>query len=214
MANHVYFNIHIDATSSAVDKLRDSLKTESVEITTTWAGEKLDPPYHSYKQLAELELQPFMASANPTFDEKGYLENSWDWYCSNVGAKWCNIEDWDGDYFNGYSAWCAPIEMVEYLVTFIGQWDEDVTAYMTYEDEFRNFIGICDFGLNSEGIAYSSADELDSDEIHHHVKEKFGNLVEKSTFWDEVHEIEGEEVCPNEWMDDFIYSFFENRGMV
>ena len=215
MANHVYFSIHIDAKEKAVNNLLDSLKTELVEIKTTWSGEKLDPPYHSYKQLAELELQPFMASANPTFDAEGYLENSWDWYCTNIGAKWCNVEDWD-EYgtFSGYSAWCAPIEMAEYLVTFIGQWDEDVTAYMTYEDEFRNFIGVCDFGLNSEGVAYSSTEELDSDEIHHYTKEKFGNAVENKFFWDETYEIEGEEVCPNEWLDDFVYNFFENRGIL
>ena len=104
--------------------------------------------------------------------------------------------------------------MVEHMVNFMAQWDEDATAYMTYEDEFRNFIGVADFGLNSEGECYSGYEEMDSDEIHHYTKEKFGNLVEKETFWDDLHEIEGEEVCPNEWLDDFVYSFFENRGQV
>jgi len=210
MANNVYFSIHITASDEAVQKLNKSLETETVEVKTTWGGEKLDPPYHTYQQLKELELQPFMASTNPTFDSEGYLENSWDWYVNNIGAKWCNIEDWDGYYFNGYSAWSPPIQMVEHLITYLGQWDEEATAYMTYEDEFRNFVGVADFGINSEGECYHVLEELDSDEIHHNVKEKFGNEVEKETFWDDTYEIEGEEVCPNEWLDDFIYSFFES----
>ena len=214
MANHVYFSINFDASEKAIQNFHDSLKTELVEIKTTWSGEKLDPPYHTYKDLQELDVQPFMASTNPQYDTDGYLENSWDWYVNNIGAKWCNIENWDEASFSGYSAWSPPVAMVEHIVNFMAQWDEDATAYMTYEDEFRNFIGIADFGLNSEGECYSGYEEMDSDEIHHYTKEKFGNLVEKETFWDDLYEIEGEEVCPNEWLDDFVHSFFENRGQV
>ena len=37
----------------------------------------------------------------PEYDE----EDSYNWYCSNVGAKWCHIEEWEGDYMNLCSAW-------------------------------------------------------------------------------------------------------------
>jgi len=213
MANHVYFSIHLNASEKAVKNLNDSLATEMVEVKTTWGGEPLEPPYNSYKELKELEVQPFMASANPTFDSDGYLENSWDWYVNNIGAKWCNLEDWNDDYFSGYSAWSPPIGMVEHIVAYLGQWDEDATAYMTYEDEFRNFVGIADFGVNSEGEGYSDYEELDGDDIHNELKKKFGNEVESENFWDKTYEIDGEEVCPNEWLDDLIYSYFENRSL-
>ena len=58
-----------------------------------------------------------MQHLNPKFDEEGHLTDSWNWYVSNVGAKWCHVEDCvyheDTQILNGYSAWSAPIDMCQ-----------------------------------------------------------------------------------------------------
>jgi hypothetical protein len=102
MANHVYF--HIDCDSRAED-FNNAFKTEEVEAP--W-GKRID--------FLSMEHQPFYNHVDKTFDEDGWLEGSFDWYCENVGAKWIDVEEAHDGFVYGHSAWSPPIAFVENLV--------------------------------------------------------------------------------------------------
>ena len=44
----------------------------------------------------------------------------------NVGAKWCHIEEWEGDYMNLCSAWSACTGFAGRLTTFLAETDPNV----------------------------------------------------------------------------------------
>ncbi len=127
MANHVHFNINLDLDSGQIALLEDTMKkveTENGEMKwKSWTAE-------------ELPIYP-----------KPYDENDWyGWGCESMGAKWVSIEDYQYDNISGYSAWSPPNPMVENLVQYIfDKVGGDVRATMTYEDEFRNYIGKSEF---------------------------------------------------------------------
>jgi len=64
------------------------------------------------------------------------------WYVDNIGAKWCSIEDLEGDYLTTESAWSAPITFVETLVKKLCEKYPGTYATMMYEDEAYNFVGV------------------------------------------------------------------------
>ena len=81
------------------------------------------------------------------------------------------------------SAWGAPIEGVERLLTAIAAICPDVVTEVTYEDEMPNFIG-ANFYV---GLDLDDSSEWDYDEIleeakrHHDLEEdEEGNLTEES----------------------------------
>ena len=88
--------------------------------------------------------------------EGGSLENGYDWYCENVGAKWCNIEEVEETQVYGYSAWSPPIEMLGHLAKYT-----KTGLRMTYEDEFRNFIGVA--WADEDGL--TSYEEVEGEEL-------------------------------------------------
>ena len=104
MANHVSF--YITATED-VD-FTESFKMHT--YTRTWEDSSWE-----VTEPIELEKQPFMQAAEPEFDEDDYLCDSYNWYCENVGAKWCNVEEVEETQVYGYSAWSPPIEMLGHL---------------------------------------------------------------------------------------------------
>ena len=135
MANHVHFNLQIEGI--------DEDQFESVISTQTRKMKSWDDSEYDFQEFKELDEQPFMSHCKREYDEDGYLKDSWNWYVNNVGAKWCTIEDFGGCMLTGYSAWSPPLDMAWNLVYHLSKtFNTRVTAKMTYEDEFRNFIGV------------------------------------------------------------------------
>tara|TARA_Y100000592_G_C5354238_1_gene260357 strand:- start:496 stop:735 length:240 start_codon:yes stop_codon:yes gene_type:complete len=79
---------------------------------------------------------------------------------------------------------------------------------MTYEDEFRNFIGVAHY---SDGV--NTWEELDSEDIKDLMREIFGDKVDSEDFWEhDVHKtLEGEEVQAIEELDEIVWKWFENN---
>ena len=143
-----------------------------------------------YKWFSDL----FVDGLNVTYEQA----EKYEWTVENIGPKWCYIEDFDVDE-NGcmirtVSAWGAPIEGVERLLTAIAAIFPDVVTEVTYEDEMPNFIG-ANFYV---GLDLDDSSEWDYDEIleevkrHHDLEEdEEGNLTEESedTVWENIWEI-------------------------
>ena len=89
MANHVYFTIHVEG-------LEDEQFQQHVKYETR-TGKNYNDEEYEYKALLEIEEQSFMSNVFKEFEE-GHLKDSYDWYCENVGAKWCHIEECEYGY--------------------------------------------------------------------------------------------------------------------
>jgi len=194
MANHVYFTITSEGRSLDVIKTQKSMRdygTGPFEI----------------EEAIELCNQPFMfeAKRGVAMDSDGWPKDSYTWHCEQIGAKWCNIEDWGDDFIGGYSAWSPPVEMLGHLAKYI-----DTELKMTYEDEFRNFIGVA--WADNEGL--TSYEEIVGDDLMELFLEKIGEdeLPEDFDWSDEV-EIVGENtvIDAHELYDDIVFNWFENQ---
>lgn len=206
MANHVYFNIELDCN------LSEAVAVQTIE-RKMWGNDST----YQVQELAE-------AHEFPMYAHLGYDDSCWyDWYCENVGAKWINFDDFDLDagYISGYSAWCAPVPFVEQLVQFLSEkLNKDIVATMTYEDEFRNFIGkdVWDsYTLDGEGDWYISHSEnyIESDALNALVEKRFGMKIQDDEFeWFEVlKDVKGNEMSPQEYLDDVVYNFFDTGDL-
>ena len=130
MANHVYFTIHVEGIED--EQFNESVKTEKRTIKN-WNDDDME-----ITEYLEIEHQPFMSKVEKQLDKDGDLLESYNWYCDNVGAKWCHIEEMQDGYISGYSAWRQPHELVLNLMEyFANEYNTEVNASMTYEDEFR-----------------------------------------------------------------------------
>ena len=204
MANHVYYNIDIDSSEAGLMVLEDALVT-TTKTQLNWEDKEIQ-----VEELAPIHELAFMPKAEK--DEHGDPVDSYSWYIDNVGAKWCHIEEWEPMHIGGYSAWSAPFYMAENIAKFIGQTDPNVTLSMTYEDEFRNFIGVANVSYY-EGEVHIDTEETDIDELYELMREHYG-LEEKDTEADDFdpHEerkdTEGNLSYPNEYVDDLVYEFF------
>ena len=153
------------------------------------------------RELLDIDKLKFMPEG--TYDKDGYLEDSWNYYVENVGAKWCNVEDVEENYFSGYSAWSAPIQFVQYLHEYLyDHHDKNHSIKMTYEDEFRNFIGVAHYADGNHDI-----DELESGDLMEELRGVFGDVVDNEDFWDGEYE-QGD---PSEEMDNIVWEWFENN---
>ena len=173
MANHVYFNITSD------EPMENCFKKETV--TRDYGNGPFE-----LTELVNVCYQPFMQEAmkDEEVDEDGWPKDSWNWHVDNCGAKWVNLEDADESYLTGYSAWSPPIPMLEHLGKFLGQ-----ELRMTYEDEFRNFIGVA--WVDNEGL--SSYEELDGGDLNQLLLEELGweDFPEDFEWWDSLDELDG-----------------------
>ena len=208
MANHVYFTIQIEGIED--EQFNKSIKEEKV------TRKDYDGNPYEVTEYVEIENQPFMEEVNKSFDEDGYLENSYDWYCNEIGAKWCHIDECQDKYISGYSAWRQPHELVINLIEhFAKKYDTEVSASMTYEDEFRNFMGKQYFGSDKEqdeGWYAWEGDylETDGDELVQEFNERFPDIdttAEDFDWYDEV-KIGGDAIYPNEVLDEIADSFW------
>jgi len=207
MANHVYFTIQIEGIED--EQFNENIKEEKV-TRKDYEGN----PYE-VTEYVEIENQPFMEEVNKSFDEDGYLENSYDWYCNEIGAKWCHIEECQDRYINGYSAWRQPHELVINLIEYFAKkYDTEVTASMTYEDEFRNFMGKQYYGSDKcedDGWYGWEGDysETDGDELMQQFRELYPSIdTDDEDFWYGEYEIEGEKIYPSEVIDELADDFW------
>ena len=207
MANHVYFNIEIDGLSE--EQHNCLFKTEVASRPHWVEGE--DPI--EYEELVEVHEQPFMSNVERTYDKDGWLENSYSWYCDEVGAKWCHIEEWHYDsMITGYSAWSTPYQMVCHMLEYASnRFNIELSARMTYEDEFRNFIGRDFFETyhSDEGFYCSHSEEsIDGSELNELLEENLGCEISSDDFeWFEEYKDTGK--VPSECVDEMVYNFFE-----
>jgi hypothetical protein len=117
-----------------------------------------------------------------------------------IGAKWAYAQDWDTTGISMYSAWCAPMDFVDYLVEEVAKVDPESIAVFTYEDEMPNFIGA---QVYCGGEIYDG-DEIDDEHIRNNLLRRQEDLRE---IWDDVEE---------EWQDDgdlyfeYIWEYIES----
>ena len=193
MANNVHFSINFDLDDGQIALLEDTMKkveTENGEMKwKSWTAE-------------ELPIYP-----------KPYDEKDWyGWGCESMGAKWVSIEDYQYDNISGYSAWSPPNPMVENLVQYIfDKVGGDVRATITYEDEFRNYIGKAEFWIE-DGQSMYDVDEVESDGLIDTLEEWSGWKTQEPDFewWELTKAKNGEEYEPQEVMDEMVYGFFED----
>ncbi len=207
MANHVYFTISIEG-------LTDEQWDEGVKMVKGTRNDYDGNPYE-YEDWDYIENQPFMASVKKTFDKDGELENSYDWYCNNVGAKWCNIEEMDSCFITGYSAWRQPIELVANLIEwYSNEFDTEVSAIMTYEDEFRNFLGKQYFAVEHNNLQWTAYEgetyETDGDELVAEFNERFPDIDTNAKDFDWFEEVKtgGDIIYPHEVLDEIVDDFW------
>ena len=155
-------------------------------------------------ELVNVCNQPFMQEAikDEEVDEDGWPKDSWNWHVDNCGAKWVNLEDADESYLQGYSAWSPPIPMLEHLAKFAG-----VELRMTYEDEFRNFIGVA--WADDEGL--SSYHEIEGNDLNQLLLEELGweDFPEDFDWWEPQDKLDGQPA--GEYIDEAVYNWFENQ---
>ena len=206
MANHVHFTIHIEGIED--EQFNESVKTEKRTIKD-WSGNDME-----ITEYLELEYQPFMSNVSKEFDEDGDLKDSYDWYCDNVGAKWCHIEEMQDGYVAGYSAWRQPHELVINIMEFYAnKYNTEVSASMTYEDEFRNFMGKQYYGtVEDDGWTAWEGDytETDADELMELFRELYPSIdTEAEDFeYHGEYEVKGEKIYPSEVLDELADDFW------
>lgn len=208
MANNVYFTIHIEGIEDEL--FNKSVKTEKRTIKD-WSDNDME-----ITQLLEIEEQPFMANVDKEFDEDGYLKDSYDWYCNNVGAKWCHIEEMQDGYIAGYSAWRQPHELVINIMEFYANvYETEVNASMTYEDEFRNFMGKQYYGTVLDDGVWTAWEgdysETDGTLLCEQFDELYPSLnsSDDDFEWHDEHEVDGETIYPSEVLDELADQFWE-----
>ena len=193
MANHVYFNIDLslDAGQTAlVEKLAESCKTKNGEME--WL---------SY-EVQELPIYP-----------EPYNEKDWySWGCYNMGAKWIQVDDFNEHSISGHSAWSPCIPFLENLIQYIyNEVGGMPSAKMTYEDEFRNFIGVCEVWIEEDSVN-SDFNEVDGAELNETMEDWSGwdTSSDEFSWWDLTKAKNGEEYEPQEVIDEMVYGFFED----
>lgn len=205
MANHVYFNIELSldaGQTELVQKLSNSCKENQGEMQwLTYAVEKL--PIYSTP----------------------YNEDDWySWGCENIGAKWISVEDWNETTISGHSAWSPVIPFVNSLIQYIyNEVGGMPTAKMTYEDEFRNFIGVheawIDTNVGSGEVQYDY-DEYEGEDLNQLMLEAFDKTNEwfesdDFDWWEsypikmEGHIYKDEMWSPQEYCDELVYQYFD-----
>lgn len=208
MANNVYFTIHIEGIEDEL--FNKSVKTEKRTIKD-WSDNDME-----ITQLLEIEEQPFMANVDKEFDKDGHLIGAYDWYCNNVGAKWCHIEEMQDGYIAGYSAWRQPHELVINIMEFYANvYETEVNASMTYEDEFRNFMGKQYYGTVLDDGVWTAWEgdysETDGTVLCEQFDELYPSLnsSDDDFEWHDEHEVDGETIYPSEVLDELADQFWE-----
>jgi hypothetical protein len=167
-------------------------------------GETLQrPSYHgdgviNIWEYKEIQKHPFMG--------EGYDDHTnWRrWNDKNIGAKWAHIEEADEDSVRIVSAWSPVHAYVQKLYEYLYETDKTVTIRHTYEDEFRNFLGVMEWRDLEDFWA-----ELSDEDIEDVMAAKFKGEEKKEEF--EYHEYHDATECvPAEWLDDWVYDWMDS----
>ena len=129
-----------------------------------------------------------------------------------MGAKWISCEDWQESYISGNSAWSPPIPFLTNLIQYVyDQVGGIPSAKMTYEDEFRNFIGKCEVGIEGGSVNWDY-EEVDGAELNETMEDWSGwdTSSDEFSWWDLCKAKNGEEYEPQEVIDEMVYGFFED----
>jgi hypothetical protein len=117
------------------------------------------------------------------------------WMDENIGAKWIRIEFDSVDYspevdVHLESAWNVPNEYIQKVVEVLNEFDKNIVAYGTYEDESYSPIGAFVYGFDYDDI--EDYDEVDGqrmwddedymyqimDELHDHRDSMYEGYLE------------------------------------
>lgn len=205
MANHVYFNIELSldaGQAELVEKLKNSCKENQGEMQwLTYAVEKL--PIYS----------------TPYDEDDWYM-----WGCNNMGAKWVSCEEWNETTISGHSAWSPVVPLVENLIEYIHQEvGGHPSAKMTYEDEFRNFVGIHECWIEDDSL-HSDYDEIDGEDLNVLILEAFDKddewlATDEFDWWESYpitmkgHAYKDEMWEPQQYCDELVYQFFDRGNL-
>ena len=205
MANHVYFDCHIECQDDLASK----------KIKDIFEVAKSQRPYN------DMMIDEWDATALPIYETPCEDDNWYTWGIDNMGAKWVSIDDVSLDYFSGHSAWSPIIPLVENLMETVYKLSDDSEVNMTlfYEDEFRNFIGKCYFYIDNGEVRLDEW-EFEGDELTELMLEAFGKdkswLEEDEFDWWEAfpikmkhHNLKGEKWSPQEYVDEMVIQFRE-----
>ena len=183
MANNVHFNISIETNSE--DKLKEVL-----DFAETDNG--------------EMKWKTWEAHLFPIYPEP-YTDEGWyAWGCDNMGAKWVCIEEADTNEISGYSAWSPPVPMINHLAKFLGN---GTSIKMTYEDEFRNFIGVAEAAYHDDTL-HEDYEELDSGDVEAWILEplELEEIPEDFEWWEPHDKLDG--WTPQEYLDEKVWEWF------
>jgi len=196
MANHVSNYITVIGNEAVIDKFADEVANKTVEREIkNWEGEPMTIQEH-----VGVDELSFM----PKYNE----DDSYNWYCKNVGAKWAHIEDGADDYVNIVSAWSPVSDFCNHLVEYLASIDPKVLIRHQYEDEFRNFVGIQIF-WDDNGVAGSDYEELQDSDMGEDMLEMFPEWEDDNfDHWD-YHE--KYDCVPGEAFDDYVWSWMEEQ---
>ena len=214
MANYVYFNVDFVGVS---EELWDKTLISEPVTKKAWDDSK-----YTINELKELHKLSFFDHIEKEYEDDGWLKDSYDFYVNNIGAKWCNIDSWEHSNLSGYSAWSPPVELVRNMVKYFQEHSvETISARMTYEDEFRNFIGINEFytEIDGEVIVHDDENYIDCEELQDMLNTRLSELtgqdidVSEIEMDDEIPTLSGGVVVPQEFADDMVYNFWETGDL-
>lgn len=194
MANHVYFNIDLSldaGQSELVEKLGNSCRHAQGEMQ--WITYEVE----------KLPIYPVP-----------YNEEDWySWGCEQMGAKWVSVDDWNENIISGHSAWSPPIPFITNLIQHIyDQVGGIPSAKMTYEDEFRNFIGVCEVWIDDNNVDWDYY-EVEGSDLNEELQEWSGWDIDSPEFewWELTEAKNGKQYEPQEIVDEMVYGFFEDK---
>lgn len=161
MANHVHFAVEFHQMNDAAkEKLKELYSRVRTDGTYRWFGDI------------------FVDGEELTYEQS----EKYEWTTDQIGPKWCYLEDYDEDGFNGEAAWSAPEQGLEKLLEILEEYDSNIISSITYEDEAPNFIGAYVY-LGSE--CYDGFED-EYDELRDRVIAESETLTEES--WNEDEE--------------------------
>lgn len=167
MANHVNYYVQFH-------QMNDAAKARWQEMSQNLIKEEYNTSFHEY-WFADLWADG--KEGSPTNEDV----RQYSWTTEHIGPKWCYIQDFEEDYFNGYSAWIAPEEGLVKLLEELKQLDPDIVTSIQYEDEMPNFVGWSVY----KGSEMEDGCEWDEYEIREEIFWAYPNLKEH---WDEENE--------------------------
>ena len=178
MANHVHFAV-------AFHQINDEAR---IKLKSMFERVRKDSPHDWFSDI--------FVEGDLTYEET----EKYEWTTANIGPKWCYFEDRVTDendvYFTGESAWSAPTEGLQKLLSILVEYDPKIITSICYEDEGPNFAGMSIF----EGDEMVDGSEYDWDEIREQVINDSDRLNDDS--YDEDTET---------WVDDEAEDIFQEE---